>query len=189
MTRRNNSFEKMMNALSRQPWWLGIMLAFISYLLLHSFAVYEVPSDATTHANLILSTVKNIALIGQYVLPALFMFASIAGLIKRGNQELLFAKASSGSPLANVNKMDWYEFEQLMAAAFRKKGYTVQDTDYGPDGGIDLVLKRNDETYLVQCKHWKTYKVGVKIVRELYGVIAATGSAGGYVVTGGEYNN
>lgn len=41
-----------------------------------------------------------------------------------------------------------------------------------PDGGVDLVLKKGGRRYLVQCKHWKTWQVGVAVVRELNGVIA-----------------
>ena len=40
---------------------------------------------------------------------------------------------------------------------------------------------------LVQCKHWKTRKVGVKVVRELYGVMAASGAAKGIIVTYGDF--
>ena len=40
---------------------------------------------------------------------------------------------------------------------------------------------------LVQCKQWKAYKVSVNIVRELYGVMAAQGAAGGFVVTSGVF--
>ncbi|OGR33141.1 MAG: hypothetical protein A2091_13660 [Desulfuromonadales bacterium GWD2_61_12] len=37
-------------------------------------------------------------------------------------------------------------------------------------------------------KQWKAYKVGVQPVRELYGVIAAQGAAGGFVITSGEFS-
>jgi len=50
-----------------------------------------------------------------------------------------------------------------------------------------LVLRKDGEKYLVQCKQWKAYKVGVSVIRELYGVMAATGAAGGFVVTSGVF--
>ena len=37
------------------------------------------------------------------------------------------------------------------------------------------------------CKQWKAFKVGVTVVRELYGVMAARGAAGGFVVTSGRF--
>lgn len=42
-------------------------------------------------------------------------------------------------------------------------------------------MLRNKEKFLVQCK----LKVGVQVLRELYGVMAAQGAAGGFVVTSG----
>jgi len=54
-------------------------------------------------------------------------------------------------------------------------------------GGVDVVLTKGNDKYLVQCKQWKASKVGVQIVRELYGVMSATGAAGGFVVTSGEF--
>jgi restriction system protein len=31
----------------------------------------------------------------------------------------------------------------------------------GPDGGVDLQLKKDGNRFLVQCKQWRTQKVGV----------------------------
>jgi restriction system protein len=57
----------------------------------------------------------------------------------------------------------------------------------GADGGVDLVLTRDRERYLVQCKHWRASNVGVPVVRELYGAMAAEGAVGGFVVTAGRF--
>ena len=56
-----------------------------------------------------------------------------------------------------------------------------------PDGGVDLILARGTERFLVQCKQWRAQQVPVTIVRELYGVMAAQHAAGGYVVTSGRF--
>jgi restriction system protein len=57
----------------------------------------------------------------------------------------------------------------------------------GADGGVDLVLKKDGDKNLVQCNHWKTDKVGVKVVRELYGVVAAEVATGGIVISSGTF--
>ncbi len=62
--------------------------------------------------------------------------------------------------------MTWQQFEQLVGEAFGMQGYS-----------------------LVQCKQWRAYRVGIEIVRELYRVMAASGAAGGFVVTSGTFNN
>lgn len=74
----------------------------------------------------------------------------------------------------------------LIGEFFRQQGYSVTETGgKGPDGGVDLELRKDGELHLVQCKQWQALKVSVKVVRELYGVMAAQGAAGGYVVTSG----
>lgn len=84
--------------------------------------------------------------------------------------------------------MTWREFEKLMGEAFRQRGYQVLEAGgQGADGGVDLTLRKGNETFLVQCKHWKAYKVSVQTVRELYGVMAAAGAAGGFLVTSGRF--
>jgi hypothetical protein len=84
--------------------------------------------------------------------------------------------------------MSWREFERLVGEAFRQRGYTVTGFGgSGPDGGVDLGLMKNGERFLVQCKHWRKEQVGVTVVRELNGVIAAASAQGSFVVTGGQF--
>jgi len=58
----------------------------------------------------------------------------------------------------------------------------------GADGGVDLVLKRDDETTLVQCKQWRHQSVGVTTVRELYGVMTHRRAAAAIIVTAGDFS-
>lgn len=76
----------------------------------------------------------------------------------------------------------------LVGEAFRRGGYSIEESGGGgADGGIDLVLHKNGEKSLVQCKQWRAYKVGVQVIRELYGVMAAEGAVHGFVVTSGVF--
>nr|WP_309476970.1 restriction endonuclease [Trinickia acidisoli] len=50
-----------------------------------------------------------------------------------------------------------------------------------------MTLRKGSEVFLVQCKQWRAFKVSVIVVRELYGVMAAKGAAGGFVVTSGVF--
>jgi|HubBroStandDraft_1064217.scaffolds.fasta_scaffold212059_2 restriction system protein len=84
--------------------------------------------------------------------------------------------------------MSWREFERVIGEAFRRRGFTVTGFGGGgPGGGVDLGLAKNGERFLVQCKHWRKLEVGVTVIRELQGIIAALGVHGGYVVTGGYF--
>jgi restriction system protein len=65
----------------------------------------------------------------------------------------------------------------------------LDNVDDRPDGGIDLRLRKNGQVVFVQCKHWKVRSVGVKVVRELFGVMAAKNVKQGIVVTYGEFTS
>ena len=66
-------------------------------------------------------------------------------------------------------------------------GFKVQDTRRGPDGGIDLRLSKGTELATVQCKHWKTRKVPVQVIREQLGIVTAEGANVGIVVASGSF--
>ena len=57
----------------------------------------------------------------------------------------------------------------------------------GADGGIDLRLSKDGKTTLVQCKQWRSQCVDVKIVREMYGLLAHHGADAVKIVAIGEF--
>jgi len=88
----------------------------------------------------------------------------------------------------SIQRLSWREFEELVSEAFRRKGYfVIENPDKGPDGGVDIRLRKKGKLVFVQCKHWKSRKVGAKTVRELFGVMTAKKVAHGIVVTFGEF--
>lgn len=81
-----------------------------------------------------------------------------------------------------LKSLSWQDFEHVCAGYFSKQGYQVELKGLGgADGGMDLVLRRKGKKYLVQCKHWKG-RVGVGVVREMYGVMHAEQFNGVFVV-------
>jgi hypothetical protein len=47
--------------------------------------------------------------------------------------------------------MTWRQFEMLVGESFRRRGFTITETGgNGPDGGVDLILSKAGERYLVQ---------------------------------------
>lgn len=89
-----------------------------------------------------------------------------------------------------LRALEWRVFEQLVQGYFRTLGFVAERKRVGADGGVDLVLRKTGEAEpfaYVQCKAWNTYLVGVKPVRELFGVMAADGVRKGYFVCTGAY--
>lgn len=87
-----------------------------------------------------------------------------------------------------LNKLSWQEFERQVGEVYRHRGYRVEEVGGGgADGGVDLRLRRDGQTSIVQCKRWRTFKVGVKPVRELFGVMAAERADRAIFITSGVY--
>lgn len=94
----------------------------------------------------------------------------------------------SQTGMDSLRDMDWQTFELLVGEAFRRQGYTVSETGQGgADGGIDLELRKDGRTTLVQCKQWRSQRVGVPTVREMYGVLVHRHAAALKMVALGGY--
>jgi len=90
------------------------------------------------------------------------------------------------SALNSIKSLSRKEFEELVGEAYRRKGYSVvENHGVGSDGGVDLRLNKDGNLFLVQCKHWKTQKLDVRVVREMYGVMTAERAFGAIIITSG----
>jgi len=91
---------------------------------------------------------------------------------------------TSAALCEQLRKIDWFQFEKLVELIYLKHGYAVtRRGGANPDGGIDMVMDKADQRTAVQCKQWKTWKVGVKAVREFLGALTDAGIAQGVFVT------
>ena len=190
--RKQSSFEDIIDITSKFPWWVGILLAILSYFVLHAYAIQQI-TPPTNSQNLSQAMSKglfrSLALFGQYLLPVTFIFGSGISAFNRFNRKKIHQNVISSPSKDALDDMSWQQFEMLVGEHFRKEGYRVEEVGGGgADGGVDLILYKNDKKYLVQCKQWKAYKVGVKPVRELLGVMVGSAAAGGIVVTSGEFS-
>lgn len=189
--RRTSLLDEVLELMARLPWWVGVLLAGLSYVVLHAMASRPVapPAGSIPGPSVVVqAVVQGLAIGGQYLLPLICLAGAWASFVGRRRRQGLFQTASGGEGAEVLRDMTWREFELLVGEAFRRRGYQVHEEGGAqPDGGVDLVLDRAGQRYLVQCKHWKVSRVGVKVVREMFGVMAAQGAAGGFVVTSGNY--
>lgn len=88
-----------------------------------------------------------------------------------------------------IQKMDPYEFQNLVAALLRAMGYFVSSVsvEKGGDGGVDIVAYDNPigasgARLKVQVKHYKDSSVSPKDLRELHGLLTE-GETGVFVCT------
>ena len=74
---------------------------------------------------------------------------------------------------AVFDHIEWRRFEAVCEALFAQSGMRSESQSHGADGGVDIWLysQHSDKPVIVQCKHWKKRVVGVKELREFYGVL------------------
>lgn len=192
MARRGSLLEDLMDLISRAAWPIGLGLAVVSYGTLHWAAnQYSVPIAPKTVADLGTGVQRQIihtlASILQFVIPPVCVVGAIVSFVRRSRGVALFNRAVVGGAPA-VAALSWSQFEQVIGEAFRQDGYTVSgNVGSGPDGGVDLVLAKGSDRFLVQCKHWRKMSVGVTVIREFYGVMTSRAVTGGFVVASGSF--
>jgi hypothetical protein len=101
-----------------------------------------------------------------------------------------FPPKSKGFTPQLLSELEWKRFENLVEGYFSAIGLKTRPNRPGADGGVDIHLLHPDTNQvgsIVQCKSWHVYDVGVKPVRELYGVMAADHIPEGVFVTTGDY--
>ena len=191
--RKSSGLEDILDVVSLLPWWAGVAIAVVGYVVLHRLAVpVQVTSVQPGQVSQLVtqSLISAVATVGQYLVPFIGLVGAAMSFFRRRQRIALVTDVAQARSADALDGMSWREFELLVGEAFRLQGYRVTENGGGgPDGGIDLALTKGTEKFLVQCKQWKAYKVSVDVVRELYGVMAAKGAAGGFVVTSGRFTD
>lgn len=172
------------------PWWVSLILA-ASVWLLPKLLIANIGMDTPAspldqaYRQAVLQVIPSVA----PFFAIIFCFTAVASAFQTAFQSwrrgTLFRSQTS---LQNIRDLSWQDFERYIAEAYRQKGYSVEETGLGgTDGGIDLIVKKKREVFLVQCKHWRYEKVGVRIAREFFGVVKAHNATGGMLVASGEF--
>lgn len=146
------------DALVLAPWWVSLALAFLAYGIL---------------PGVLPKSFVNTGIVG-FLSLVLVAFAAISAMRRWSNRQMLEQQTGIDS----LRDLHSKRFEDLLGEAYRRQGYKVEETlGGGADGGVDLVLRRDGQQTLVQCKRWKDKPVPVQTVRELYGVLHDRGAA------------
>lgn len=181
-------------ALAKLPWWLCLTLAVLSFGYLRTLdptAITMTPGSAVKLDEIIENSILGgLLLVAQHAVPVILLAAAGLSYFARAHRQKLLRGVEQARSLEALQHMSWQEFELLVGEAFRRRGYGIREHGgAGPDGGVDLVLTKAGKSYLVQCKQWKSTTVGVDIVRQHFGVMAAARADGGFVVTSGRFTD
>jgi restriction system protein len=98
--KRSSFFEDLIDIAAMLPWWVAVLLAVISYLILHNIAT--APEVTPTHlvpgnmgAFAVGELKRTLALFGQYIFPFAFSIGALLSVIrKRKDEETNFSSYS-----------------------------------------------------------------------------------------------
>lgn len=186
--KKTSPIEDLLDIASSINWKISLVIAVISYFFFHYFAIQALPVATDLHSvansfgkQLFITFSKFL----QYIIPIVFIIGACVSSFKAKNRVKLLDKQSG---IESIRDMSWQDFELLVGEAFRRKGFEVRKVGGGgADGGIDLVLTKNGKKSIVQCKRWKTFSIGVPLIRELYGVMTSERANDCIFVSSGNY--
>ena len=244
MAKRQSTFEDLIGIAAKLPWWIGVLLALLSFVGMHALAGMEIagPLGFQSVGNTyIQSAAKTFGMFAQYLLPVAFLIGAAISAFLQPKRRSLPARptdsfdkylqrddnvrskgpgadprpdksqdniypvwksvSSDAKPGRKVDAtrwsaelladLEWKRFEEVCAGLFERLGFVTKSTVCGADGGIDIHIYRppsDQPVAIVQCKAW-TMKVGVKVIRELRGVMTSEGVAEGIFITTSIYSD
>ncbi|CAA0096770.1 Uncharacterised protein [Halioglobus japonicus] len=161
------------------PWWVSVIISSLAYWVL-GILLPSVEFQSPLF--------KGIQTGLPHLAPVLALILLVPAPISAFNAWRKRKLLDSQRSVATIRDLSWREFEELVAESYRRQGYQVLENHRGgSDGGVDIRLRKDGALHLIQCKHWKSQKIGVGVVRELYGAMAAEGAASASVVCSGMY--
>lgn len=154
----------LIDLLVESPWWVSVIASATAYVMM----THVLPSIQTDN-QITAMVFRAFAISAPFIAGMILLAAPFAFFNTRRKAKQLDTQRN----IQTVRNLHWRNFEELVAEAYRRQGYRVVEGGYGADGGIDLELLKDGQHTLVQCKQWKTQKVGVNVVREMFGVLTA----------------
>jgi restriction system protein len=124
--------------LSRQPWWVSVVIGCGLWALAHPFIPLYAP-----------------------FVGAPFIGVAMYALYRQLRHG---PKTDPADVLPRIAGMSWENFSLVAEEAFRRSGYTVEPAT----GFADFVLRKDGRKTLASCRRWKARQVGRNLVEELF---------------------
>ncbi|MGE5102083.1 MAG: restriction endonuclease [Deltaproteobacteria bacterium] len=174
--REESPFEELASLFEQLPLRVGLITALV-LALIGWFVPMLAPSQGLS---------GSFALMGRYVVWLLAFMIGVSALVgaaRRFGDRTRFDSAA-------IEDLTWSQFEGYLAEYYRRRGATVTYRGgSSADGGVDLVVDDAAGRRILQAKHWKTWSVGVRPVRELWGVRDHEHAQGAIFVTAGVFTS
>jgi len=171
--------ESFGDVLLKLPWWVSAVLGILSFIGVRWGLPVWAGNDNTRQL-----FTKGIVPLAPFPLVIFGIFASGSFWFGKIRRRLVDEQSS----LESLRNTSWKQFEFLVAEAYRRQGYQVEySLGRGTDDGVDLTLRQDGRTSLVQCKQWKVFSIGASVIREMFGLMTAEHADEAIIVTTGKF--
>ncbi|WP_295118531.1 restriction endonuclease [uncultured Chitinophaga sp.] len=122
---------------------------------------------------------------GRIIVPETQIISTYQPLIVAADSELIARLKKEPSAVHSLSPRD---FEKMLAELLQDMGWEVELTKQTRDGGADILARRNSEEGKVLClveakKYREDRKIGVELVRTLYGTLCDARATRAMMVT------
>jgi restriction system protein len=145
--------------LSRQPWWITLLVAFAIFWIAH--------------------------LIFPPIAPFIALPFGVLAFYIGFRQWRSGSPGDVGARLEALRAMPWDSFSAAVTKAYEKQGYTISPSQ---DRGYDFRLAKNGRVTLLQCRRWKVNQVGAGPIRELATAVERHDARRGICLAAGEFS-
>jgi hypothetical protein len=150
---------------ARWPRWLAVLLAAGAFAGLHSLASADLPATAFT------ALARAAAAVGQVAVPGVIVAGALLSLFRELRRadvldtvaQRLCCRASSGAE--GPPPLTAQELTVLVGGVYARDGWSVADARPRDDGGVDLMLRKEQTQLLVELKPRGGRSLGVEMLR------------------------
>lgn len=191
---KRNKKKGVLDALAHAHWSAGIIVGILVFALFRFGApvalnfVFAQMGNMSGQAppGMPASILSSFTWIGLVAMLMCWLAAGMSAIMAKNRRALLDTQTG----IESIRNLSWQDFERLVAEAYRRQGYQVKENGGGgKDGGIDLLLKKGGQTFMVQCKQWRSAKVSAPVAREMWGLVAHHGFDGVKIVSVGSFTD
>jgi len=187
MAKKNNPLDDLHDLFLDLPVWAGPLSAALVFVLMRWLVPMAAPEETSSIGATMAKSLGGLSHAFAPFVAGLMLFVWAFAMLKRFINKWSFDRQSGTD---SIRRLSWQQFEELVSETYRRQGFRVSQLGgEGPDGGIDQRIRKEGEHALVQCKHWRTQKVGVKIARELLGAVTSERADYGILITSGTFTD
>jgi restriction system protein len=168
--------------LSQVPWWFYVSISCLAYILL-AFIVPLFEQQGSILNELHVSIGSTFAPLIALALLAPASFSLLNSSRKKKKLHDLQKEIQATQTLSRK------QFENLVVDTYTRLGYlALEHKTFEGDQGIDLILRKSANLYLVRCRNWQSRQIELDVIKRMYSLMYDRQASGAIIITSGTFS-